>query len=240
MPKRFSIAIAGALLVLACATARAQDETREDLWPEVDAYVNMGESARVMLMTSGDRSKEGDFRRATAGFSLNGFAGRFEHDWLHQHPDVEKKRHFSFSGGYRYVWDVGDAAKYEENRILVDGTFRTPIHRFSTGVFNAASFANRSRFEWRDVNDAWSWRYRNRTRVEGDLAMGTRTMTPYLMAEFSYDSRYDEWNRQRYYAGIDWPVFHNAIFDTYYCRQNDSRSSPARVNALGLTLQLYF
>ncbi len=242
MPKRIvGVALVVLLATTAVGSARAQDVAREDFWPELDAYVRLGSNARVMAMASGDRSREGDFQQATVGFMLEGFAKSFAHEWLDRHPDLEKRRHFAFRGGYRYIWDRGDKrGDYKENRILVEGTVRAPIHRFSTGVFNAASIANRSRVEWRDIDDAWSWRFRNRTRLEGDLAMGSRTMSPYLMAEFFYDDRYAEWNRQRYYAGIDWPVFSQGILDTYYCRQNDSRSSVAHVNALGVTLRVYF
>ena len=60
------------------------------------------------------------------------------------------------------------------------------------------------------------------------------------MAEFFYDSRYDAWNRQRYFVGIEWPLVRRSILDTYYCRQNDSRSSIAHVDAFGLALNLFF
>ena len=46
--------------------------------------------------------------------------------------------------------------------------------------------------------------------------------------------------RQRYDFGIDWPVGKRPVLDTYYCRQNDSRSGVAHVDAVGLALQLFF
>jgi hypothetical protein len=234
MPKRFSTAIVAALIALAwCAPARAQDETRDDFWPELDAFVGMGDHARLMLMTSGDRNKEADYDEATVGVLVDYFAKPFARSWLKEHPDAEKQHYLTFRAGYRYSWDVNDdPGGYTENRLLVEGTARASLRRF---------FAlNRSRVEWRDVNDSWSWRYRNRTRVEGDISMGKRAATPYLMVEFFYDSRYDEWNRQRYYAGAEWPIFRKAVLDTYYCRQNDSESSVAHENAFGLTLRLFF
>ena len=234
MPKRISIAIVGVLLVLVwCAPGFAQDQTREDFWPEVDGYHGLGERMRLMLMASGDRSQEADLHQATVGAMFDYFAKPFARDWLKERPDAEKKHYLTFRAGYRYTWNLKDSAKpYQENRLLVEGTARAALHRFF--------FLNRSRVEWRDINDSWSWRYRNRTRVEGDVSLGKRAATPYLMAEFFYDSRYDEWNRQRYYAGADWPIFRRAVLDTYYCRQNDSESSPEHVNAFGLTLRLYF
>jgi hypothetical protein len=60
------------------------------------------------------------------------------------------------------------------------------------------------------------------------------------MAELFYDSRYDEWNRKRYFVGIEWPIGRTSVLDSYYYRQDDSRSSIAHVNAVGLALNLYF
>ena len=60
------------------------------------------------------------------------------------------------------------------------------------------------------------------------------------MAEFFYDSRCDAWSRQRYSFGVEWPIGKTPILDTYYSRQNDSRSSIAHVNAVGVVLTLFF
>lgn len=233
MPKRFVVATLGVLLAASLAAPGRAQDTRDDFWPEVDGYIGLGDRARVMLMASSDRSREGDLRQATVGAMGDYFVKPFARDWLHHRPDQEKKHRIMLRGGYRYTWDVDNSpSTYRENRLLVEGTARASHRRYS--------FLNRSRVEWRDINDAWSWRYRNRTRVERDFSLGTRAATPYLMVEFFYDSRYDDWNRQLYYAGADWPIFKKAILDVYYCRQNDSESSTAHVNALGATLKLYF
>ena len=232
MPTRFSTALAIAVLTFACTTAHA-DDSRDDFWPEVDAFFGMGESARAMLMASSDRSREADFRQFTVGAMVDYFAKPFARHWLRERPDAEKQHYLTFRGGYRFTWNADDTPRqYEENRLLLEGTGRAAMQRFFV--------LNRSRFEWRDINDSWSWRYRNRTRVEADISMGKRASTPYLMAEFFYDSRHDDWNRQRYYAGVDWHIHRKSVLDTYYCRQNDSASSPAHVNALGLTLKVFF
>lgn len=150
---------------------------------------------------------------------------------LRHTPDVFKRRFFAFRLGYRYAWDLDDRDEYEEHRILLETTGRYPLERFM--------LINRNRLDVRDLNGAWSWRYRNRTRLERDVPLGSRAATPYVMAEFFYDGRYDAWNRQRYFAGIEWPVGGKSVLDTYYCRQNDSRFSVAHVNAFGLALSLF-
>lgn len=152
--------------------------------------------------------------------------------WLQETPDAIKRRFFAFRLGYRYGWDLKGREEYEEHRILLENTARFPLGRLV--------LVNRNRLDVRDLNGTWSWRYRNRTRLEGEIPLGSRAATPYVMAEFFYDSRYDEWNRQRYFAGIEWPMGGKSILDTYYSRQNDSRSSVAHVNAFGLALSLFF
>ncbi len=233
MPKRIIAAFFALLAVSYAHACRAQVESRDDFWPEIDAYRGLSERSRAMFMASADRSKDSDLRQVTVGAMLDYFAEPLVREWLGEHPDAEKKHYLTFRAGYRYTWDIDDSpGRYRESRLLLEGTGRAAFRRF---------FAlNRSRFEWRDVNDAWSWRFRNRTRVEGDVSMGSRAATPYLTAEFFYDSRHDEWNRQCYYAGVDWPIHRKSVLDTYYCRQNDSVSSPAHVNAFGLTWKLFF
>ena len=235
MPKRFIIAAFGLFLSVAAAgSAHAQDETRDEFWPELDAYIGLSDQSRLMLLASETRNGEVDLREGTLGIHVDFFAKPFARPWLRHHPDVVKQRYLTFRAGYRYSWDIRDGADgYEEHRWLAEGTGRLP-------PWGRFTLINRSRFEHRDVNDKSSWRYRNRTRVEGEISISARTMTPYLMAEFYYDSRYDDWNKQRYYAGVDWPIFTKGVLDTYYCRQNDSRSSIAHVNALGVTLSWHF
>ncbi len=234
VPKRFVAVVLGVLLAWACAVpARAQDDTRDEFWPEVDGFVRLGPQFRLMFLASETRNREIDLREGTVGVNVDFFAKPFAREWLHEHPDVTKQRFLTFRAGYHYSWDIREGAHgYQENRLLVEGTGRFPMGRLF--------FLNRNRFEYRDVDGESSWRYRNRSRLEGDISMGTRTATPYASAEFFYDDRYDEWNRQLYYAGVDWPVFKKAVLDTYYARQNDSRSSIEHVNAFGATLSLYF
>jgi hypothetical protein len=240
MPKRF-VAVLAVLALWGAGVARAQDDTRTDLWLELDAYVDVAHHGRVMFMAKADESNATGYREGTVGVSADIFAKRLVRGLLQDHPDVSKRRRVAFRAGYRYYWDIDDApGGSSEHRWMLDGTVRGNLDRWSAGVFKTTSVVNRSRMEWRDVNDESSWRFRNRTRFEGDIQTGSRATTAYLMVEFFYDSRYDEWNRQRYYAGVDWPVHNKAVVDTYYCRQNDSRASVAHENAWGVTLQVYF
>jgi hypothetical protein len=77
-------------------------------------------------------------------------------------------------------------------------------------------------------------------QLERDFSLGPLILTPYVNGELYYDTRYDIWNRNRYSVGVQAPAGTHLVLETYYLRQNDSRSSPPHVNAFGLTISLYF
>ena len=236
MKTRPLILVAALALLAWAPPVRAQEETtRGEFWPEIDAWVGLGEGSRLYFLATVARNKDENLREGMVGAHVDFFLKpinprrRARLDG----PDLIKRRYLAFRAGYRYAWDVNDSAGYQEHRVLFEITGRTP----ATGGF---VLINRNRLDLRDVNGERSWRYRNRTRLERDIALDSRAATPYAMIEFGYDSRYDVWNRQRYFAGIEWPIGKTPILDTYYCRQNDSRSSIAHVNAFGLALNLFF
>jgi hypothetical protein len=97
---------------------------------------------------------------------------------------------------------------------------------------------NRADFRW--LQGDYSFRYRNRIRLERDTAVRKYDFVPYGTAEFFYNTRYDMFNRNRFIVGVEMPITPRAMVDTYVARQNDSRSSPEHVNALGVALNLSF
>ena len=222
--------VLGVLLSALAGQARAQDATSDEFWPEVDTFVRLNERSRLMFLLS--EQPDGDDRQGTVGAHIDAYAKPFARKWLESHPDAVKKHYLMFRAGYRYYWDVGDGSEgSHENRILVEATPRFSMRRFF--------FLNRNRVEWRDQDGVDSWRYRNRSRLEGDVSLGSHAATPYAMAEFFYDGKYDDWDEERYYGGVDWPVGSKAIVDTYYCRQNNTHSHED-VDAFGLTVRVYF
>jgi hypothetical protein len=224
----------GVLAFLLAAPLSAQeDSTRWEWWPEVDAYVNLNEQFRLYLLATAARNRAEDFGEGMLGAHVDLFLKPIGRPWLLRTPDVVKRHYLTFRAGYRFAWDLSDSSQYQEHRGVLEATLRyLPVARLV--------LIDRNRLDLRDVNGERSWRYRNRSRLERDIPLGSRVATPYLMAEFFYDSRYDEWNRQRYFVGIEWPIGTMSVLDSYYCRQDDSRSSVAHVNAVGLALNLYF
>ncbi len=224
----------GAFAWLSSPSLRAQDDvTRDEFWPEVDAYANLDGRSRLFFLATVSRNRDVDFSEGMVGAHVDFFLKPLARSWLRHTPDVQKRRYLTFRAGYRYAWDMNDPEEYEEHRILFEATGRFPS-------FGRSALINRSRLDLRNVNGEWSWRYRNRSRLEREIVFGPRTAAAYIMAEFFYDRRYDAWTRQRYFGGVEWPLGGQTILDTYYCRQNDSRSSVAHVNAFGLALNLFF
>jgi hypothetical protein len=79
-----------------------------------------------------------------------------------------------------------------------------------------------------------------------------RSLTPYGSVEVYYDTRFDVWNRNRLTAGAEFqlkrgfPLLREltprkqVILDFYYTKQNDSRSQPNHVHAIGASVGLHF
>jgi hypothetical protein len=99
---------------------------------------------------------------------------------------------------------------------------------------------DRNRLDLRWVNGNFSWRYRNRLTLERHFKIGEkRALTPYASGELFYDSRFDAWNRSRLRAGLQTTLSRTIMVDGYYVRQDDSRSSPRLINAVGVVLNLF-
>ena len=102
------------------------------------------------------------------------------------------------------------------------------------------------------MNDEFSARYRNRVGLEREFKVLNRAFTPYGSAEVYYDSRFNTWNRNRLAVGVQIPfkratplikLIHpkeQFVLDLYVTRQNDSRSQPTHVKALGVAFNIYF
>jgi hypothetical protein len=67
--------------------------------------------------------------------------------------------------------------------------------------------SNRAHWELRFVSGSpFSWRYRDRLRVEKDIELRRYTFTCYIAAEPFYNSRRGTWDRFRFSAGTVLPA----------------------------------
>jgi hypothetical protein len=103
------------------------------------------------------------------------------------------------------------------------------------------------------VDGNFSFRYRNRLTAEKEFRLAGRPITPYGSAEIFYDSRFNTFNRYRFASGVqialrrirsDEPLLlilrKERVLDIYYLRQEDTRSAPRHVNAIGISFAIHF
>jgi Protein of unknown function (DUF2490) len=225
--------------LVAVASARGQeDETREEVWPEIDAYVRLSSSMKLFGLAAFSSARNESASEGQYGIHWDISWKRLRHQLifnrLTDRANDEKMRPLTFRVGYRYSSSIqhdGDPSR--ENRGVLEAHVRWPTR-------GGLLLSDRNRLDLRWVNGVYSWRYRNRVLLERETAIGGYHITPYTSGEIFYDSRYDEWNRTRFCLGIQAPLHPRAMLDTYYARQHDTRSEPAYVNALGLALNVFF
>jgi hypothetical protein len=230
MIKTLSIVV---LLAGFCTGVRCQSqesETRKEFWSALDVYAPLNEKFRFYFMVSGSRAEE----------TRRSFETTFG-----AHLDYNVNKRLRLRAGYRYSFAPGEDDPFEEHRIVTEQTFRQNLPL-------AMLLSDRNREDWRFVNGNFSFRYRNRLRLEREFRLWGRSFTPYGSAETYYDTRFDVWNRNRLTVGSEFqlkrgfPLLRElkprkqVILDLYYTKQNDSRSQPHHIHAVGVSLVLHF
>ena len=223
--RAFALALAALLPVF------AQAETQDEFWPELNAYIKLEERVRLYLLATSTSAMDSPQLRggqdpevgAYLDFTLTPIfrPALMDADW-------ERDRYVWVRAGYSRIGEGSSA----ENRGILELTTRYP---------QAASIwiVGRLRYEARDIGGQHSDRYRIRLGVEREVSWFWRIAVPYVTAEAYYDTRYDDWNRQQYRVGAEIALDDRWRIEPYLARQNDTRSQPEHVNALGLALKYY-
>jgi uncharacterized protein DUF2490 len=213
-----------------------QPATHNEFWPEIDVYIDVKPGLRLYLLGTVSKTVEdGELRNAS------GFEAQFG-----AHIDYLPNKHVVLRAGYRFGTSVGPTSEpFKEHRLLTEQTLRKLIP-------GDLLLSDRNREDFRFVNGDSSFRYRNRVTLEREFQLfKQRNITPYASGEIFYDTRYKTWNRNRLAVGVQTSLRRGplrkmllpkrqVILDVYYMRQNDSRSNPAHVNAIGASLAFYF
>lgn len=231
--------VANAAAILGLLASAVCQAAQEQFWPELNGYFKVNDGTRVFLMGSLTRAEDADDRGsepryetgklgAHVDFSLKPLLrpGLDDKDW-------ERNRYLWIRLGYMYVGNYeADGETYHEDRGIFELSARQP-------VAHGITLTSRLKWDMRDVRGEDSNRYRVRVGLERPYAAGGHALVPYAHAEAYYDSRYDDWNRQRYQAGVEIAINDSWRIEPYFARQDDSRSEPAHVNALGLIFKYY-
>jgi Protein of unknown function (DUF2490) len=222
-------------------TIRAQEPTtRDEFWPAVEVYINVKPKVRLYLLGTVSKAiEDGEL------FNAQSYEAQ-----IGAHVDYIPNEQLILRAGYRYGRAVGNNDDgFREHRVLADQILRKLLP-------GDLLFTDRNREEFRFITGDFSFRYRNRVTIEREFQfdlplLRRRTITPYVSGEIFYDTRFGVWNRNRYAVGViqslrRGPVLRKFLpkrqvnLDLYFMHQNDSRSSPPHVNALGAALIFYF
>jgi hypothetical protein len=228
-----------AALVLAVLVSRspaAGADPSTQLWPRLELGLRTSSRIRFLLAAQSQIAP-------ASGYVAGQVEGEVEmsiaplRDMLFRTVQPARQERATLGIGYRYGGPIaaGDIGGSQEQRILVEGTFRL--------LLPAAILAtDRNRFEARRLDGDWSWRYRNRLELARSFDARSLRVVPLARAEVFYDSRYDAWPRLRLEAGteIEELVGHRSMIEVYLFRQLDDRSQTSPVNGVGITLAVYY
>ena len=202
----------------------------KQIWPEVDVYVSLNEKFRLFFLALTTKAQE--TRDNTEG-------------QVGAHLDYHVNSRITLRAGYRHGFSLGGSDPFKEHKIVLDQTLRQPLPL-------EVLLSDRNRQELRWVNGNFSVRYRNRVMLEREFKVLNRQISPYGSAEVYYDTRFNTWNRNRLTVGTKIALKHGAplislihpkkqfVLDLYLTRQNDSRTQPSRVRALGVAFRIYY
>jgi hypothetical protein len=146
--------------------------------------------------------------------------------------DEENDHYLVIGGGYEYLHTVQNGKTKIEDRFIAQATPR--LRR--AGLL----LADRNRGEFRWVDGAYDFRYRNKLVISVPLQMDSFRFTPYGSGELYYDRNRHTWDQNQYGFGVQFPYKKLLMFDSYLLHQNCTSCSQNPVNMLGITLNLYF
>jgi len=145
--------------------------------------------------------------------------------------DEDNDNYLVIGGGYEYLHTVN------RGRLTIDNTiigFATP-HILVSGFL----VSDRNRVEFRWINGAYGFRYRNRVTVIRQSQVGAFRFAPYAYGELFYNSRLHSWNHREYATGVQFPYKSRFMLDTYLLRESCTSCSLGEVNMIGITLNFY-
>jgi hypothetical protein len=223
------------LAVSALAQPAQGGDFFDQFWPETDIYVSLGENTRLFGLLAGTRTKADGYTDGQVGIHIDWFTPPlFNQKRMERRADIAKNRFVQLRLGYLY----GRTPANSPNPFVE----QTGVAEFTPRFFLPGKVlaTDRNRGDFRFLNGVFTPRYRNRLKLERTFPLGRFNITPYISAEAFYNWRYNAFNRVRYSVGEELELTRRIVLETYYLRQQDSKSDPKGENVVGLALQLYF
>jgi hypothetical protein len=205
------------VLVTSLGGALSAQKPTNQFWPELDIYWTPAEHQRTFLEISSSAEQEGSKREDSIGL----------------YQDYLFLPRGYYRGGLRYTHSAHDNS-YREIRGVGEATLRV----WSSGLVR---LVNRSRFELRDVNGEWSYRIRDRLHLQRvPPSPAGLALAPYITFEAYYYSQFNTIARIGGRVGSEAHIHGPVYIDLYVARQDNSRTLPRYINALGLTAKLTY
>lgn len=217
-----------------CLRSAAAQTTSGEFRPEFGVYIQQDPSLRYELVDIFTRTQSPENWGANFSFYIDTALKPMLRRELRSRPDVFRNKYLTIRAGYRNQRSLTDPHSAPENRAILELT-----SRYLLPWQIVVSDRNRGEFQFIQ-KEPFSTRYRNRIRVERDVRHDWVDATPYVSAEFYYDTRYDSWTTSRYIVGAEFPAGRHVVIVPYCFRQNSTTSSPHHINGFGSKLNLYF
>jgi hypothetical protein len=228
-----ALAVSLLILLFAVAPASAQ-ETENQFWPEINAFVGLGGKTRLFLLYSATRQENlVEYSDGQVGAFVDFYMFRLLGRNVHQHADAARSKTLMIRAGYmldRTPPDSSETSITHMPSIEAHGRITLP---------GKILLSDRNRLDFKIVDGEYRPRYRNRIKVERNFKTGRFELNPYAHAEAFYDWHLNTFNRFRYSAGIEWTLTRHVILESYYTRQNDTAPTRKSINALGAVVQFY-
>jgi hypothetical protein len=222
------------ILLIAVATASAQ-ETDNQFWPELNAFVKLNEKTRLFFLYSATRQNDlSKYSDGQVGGYLDYYTIPLLGRGIRNYTDAARNKSLLIRAGY--MLDRTPRSS-EETSITHMPTIEAHYRMFLPWKIMVA---DRNRADFKISNGDYRPRYRNRFKAERTFKAGRFELNPYAHVEAFYDWHYNTFNRFRYTGGIEWSITRRIILESYYTRQRDTAPSAKHLNALGIVLQFYF
>ena len=114
---------------------------------------------------------------------------------------------------YYYQWTEQTGRDTNENRIF--------LNAIPSCSWRQLHLEDRNRIEFRRINGVDDWRYRNKPKLSAEFGRGWYDVEPYVADEVFYGARAGEWNRNRFFLGVEKPLTKALSAELYYMVQSD-------------------
>ncbi len=226
-------ALAVALLAVSAWSGAALAGDPWEAWPELNAFVRLNQQTRLYFDLAyawrGESRSEALDVAAYVDVSLKPILRPV----LRQEDWARNKYLWARIGYDRVFKSEGGVGKPSEDRGVVSlhAKYELPWNIWLEG---------RARGDLRWISSDYSTRYRLRMEATREFTVFGHPVTPYVNAEWFYDTRYDGWARTLYQAGPEVTLDKHFRFEVYLARQVERLPAAAAANALGLVAKVYF